>query len=202
MAGKTNIVRDTDLGFAELLKRVEALRGRAYTKVGILADSERGGLHVPGADLTVAEIAAVLEYGTRDGDIPARSFVRSTFDEQRESLAATAARLIAAILFDGMSAEKALNILGLQLATKIKEKIVGGAPIPPPNVPAVALRKARKGKTAGLFKRPAKTVGKALAQAGALAAVRTLVDTGRLVGAISWAVVMGGAQHAANYVGK
>lgn len=188
-----NKVVDKDRGWAEMLRRAEAIRGRSYVRVGVLSDSKKGGLHVPGAKLTVAEIAAVHEFGTTDGKIPARSFIRSTFDEQRPALQALAAQLVTKLLFDpAMTAERALGLLGLALASKIRAKIVDGAGVPPPNAPRTALAKARKGKTGRFFKRDPKDLGGALAQAGALAAVRPLVDTGRLANSISWSVVQFG----------
>ncbi len=187
--GKNKLV-DKDRGFADLFKRVEALRGKSHVKVGVLADSDRGGLHVPGASLTVAEIAAVLEFGTQDGKIPARSFVRSTFDEMRGELTALAAELIAAVVLDGkMDAARALGLLGLKLATGIREKIVGGSGVPPPNAPSTLRAKQNKGKW--------NKGGKAQAAGWG---VRTLVDSGRLLASISYAVVQGGAQQAAKYV--
>ncbi len=192
---RRNEVVDRDLGWRGMLRRVDALRGSAYTKVGILADSERGGLHQQGPDgkaskLPVAEIGAIAEFGNEDGTQPPCSFVRSTFDEMREELVADSRHLIVAVVLDGtMTATHALNILGLKLATGIRAKITQGTGVPPPNAPSVQLRKAKKGRTARFFKRAARTLGDAMAQVGALAGVRTLVDTGRMVGAVSWAVV-------------
>lgn len=177
-----------------MLRRVDALRGSAYTKVGVLADSERGGLHQQGPDgrsakLTVAEIAAIAEFGTEDGTQPPRSFVRSTFDEMREELVQDSRRLIVAVVLDGtMTATQALGILGLKLATGIRAKITQGPGVPPPNAPSTLRRKLAK----GLWNRKGKA---------ASLGPRTLVDTGRLVGAISWAVVIDEKQEKANYVG-
>lgn len=195
MAGKNQVV-DRDRGWRDLLGRVQALTGGAYAKVGILADSERGGLHQQGPDgkaapLTVAEIAAVHEFGTVDGRIPSRSFVRSTFDEQREALAADARKLVIAVVLDGrMTADRALNILGLKLASMIRAKITMGAGVPPPNAPSTRRRKLAKG--GWNRKGKAQTRGQG---------PRPLVDTGRMLGAIAWAVVKGDSQGEASYVG-
>lgn len=231
-----NAVVDNDHGWRELLRRAQALAGGAYCKVGVLGDSQRGGMHEVGPDgksspLTVAEIAAINEFGTEDGRIPARSFVRSTFDDMREELTEDARALIVRVVLDGaLSAEEALNILGLKLATGIKLKITE-TPLPgvgPENAPLTKLIKAMKGRTARFFKSKgdladvgvtayteglgyagpgqravgaARSIGQAFAQIGALASVRTLVDTGRMVGAVSWAVVFGGRQSSENYAG-
>lgn len=161
-------VVDRDLGWRELFKRVNEIK-HSHVKVGILADDEKGGLHVPGADLTVAEIAVVNEFGTEDKRIPERSFVRSTFDDKREELVALGAKLIGGVLDGKLGTLKALNVMGSTLATAMKRKITDGEGIPPPNAPSVLERKQSKGK--GL--------------------VRTLVDTGRLLGAITWRAIVG-----------
>ena len=195
MAAKNQVV-DRDRGFRSLIARARILAGGAYAKVGVLADSSRGGLHVVGPDgkaapLTVAEIAAVQEFGTVDGRIPSRSFVRSTFDEQRAALEASSRRLIVAVVLDGtMGVEQALGILGLQLASKIREKITDGAGVPPPNAPSTLRRKLAKG--AWNRNGQAQQNGQG---------PRPLVDTARMLGAIAWAVVIGDSQGEANYVG-
>lgn len=195
MAG-TNRVIDRDLGWQDLLARARALAGGAYSKVGILADSSRGGLHQVGPDgkaapLTVAEIAVVQEFGTEDGRTPSRSFVRSTFDEQRGALAADARKLLVAVVLDGkMSVDRALNILGLKLASMIREKIITGAGVPPPNAPSTLRRKLAKGAWNRKGKAPQRGQGP-----------RPLVDFARMLGAIAWAVVIGDSQGEANYVG-
>lgn len=161
MAARVKVV-DKDRGWAQFWKAIDSMKGKgAYAKVGVLADAEEGGLHVPGATLTVAEIAAVQEFGTEDGSIPSRSFVRSTFDEQKEELAEMARRLFFLILQGKQTTGNALNVLGAKLAAEIKKKITTGAGVPPPNAPSTI---AAKGSD------------------------RPLVDTGRLVNAIAWAV--------------
>jgi len=241
----TNEVIDRDYGWREMMRRVEALRGGAYAKVGVLGDSSRGGMHEQkdgkASALTVAEIAAVMEFGTSNGRVPARPFVRATFDDELPELVRMAQALIPRVVIDGdMPAERALNLMGLHLASAMRNRITT-SPLPgiaPPNAPATALLKAMKGRTGRFLRSNAKNLGTALAdvaatdatlraaggmarrllkgsgglkaarsiggsfaQSGALAAVRTLVDTGRLVGAISWAVVFADRQYDEHYVG-
>lgn len=211
-------VEDKDLGWIEIAKRAKQIHDWRV-KVGVLADDAKGGLHVEGGKLSVAEIAAVLEFGTQDGRIPARPFVTSTFDKNREELKKMGAELIEKALLGHMSVEHALGLIGAKLAADIKATVVAG--VPPPNAPSTALAKAMKGKTKSLFMTPgrkakqtvttnwmgmvsgvitnqqaqkpqrkeAKTLGDAFAQAGAIAAVKPLIDTGRMLNAITWAVV-------------
>src|SRR5882724_2875998 len=123
MALKVKLV-DRDKGWKRFFKLADALhRQGKKVKVGILADSEKGAETEEGGDLTVAEIAAIMEYGTREPHTPARSFVRSTFDEKREELAKLAGTLIVKVLAGDLSAEQALGVLGGTLAGDIKKKV-------------------------------------------------------------------------------
>ena len=203
MAAKSRIV-DVDHGWKAIVKGAKSMAVGDYSKVGVLADTSKGGFTEPGSALTVAEIAAINELGT--DKIPARSFLGSTFDEKRGLLEATAAKGIARILDGKLTTDQVLGIMGAQLAAETK-KTITDSPLPgvlPINAPSTLLRKAKKGRTKKFFKaKPSKNEGKnfgnALAQAAALESVRTLVDTGRMVNAITWQVVKGsGAQGSAS----
>ncbi len=191
-------VIEKDHGLRGMFEAVAAMHGKAFCKVGILGDSTRGGLHQPGAALTIAEIAVVNEFGTADGHIPARPFVRPTYDRMRPELESDLGKLLVQILFDGgkMTVERALNIVGLKLATGIRKYVTEGEGVPPPNAGApgnprpwpstyqaklAAGHWNRKGKAAALGPRP-------------------LVDTGAMINALSWAVVMGGSEKEPKYL--
>jgi hypothetical protein len=194
MGFKKPAVVDKDLGWKEILHRAQALSGGAYVKVGILGGSDdRGGLHHKDADgkaspLTIGEIAVVNEFGTEDGHIPARSFVRSTFDRMRAELQADAFKLLLKIVLDRkMTVEDALNILGLKLATGIKKTITEGAGVAPPNAPSTAKAKV-----------PASSKG--AKRQKAIDGARPLVDTGAMLAALSWAVVLGTVTKASKFL--
>ncbi len=170
-------LRDTDRGWRGITENVKAQGGSGYVRIGIFGDDERGGLHVPGADLTVGEIAVVQEYGTVDGRIPARSFVRSTYDEMQPQLLADGEKLSLKVLDGRMPAETALGILGAKLAAGMKNKITQGSGVPPPNAPSTMARKIAKGKW-----------NKAGSAQAAGWGPRPLVDTGRMVNAIGFGV--------------
>lgn len=182
-------VVDKDHGWKKIFAAIEAARGKRVAHVGVLADSDKGGMHEPGGELTVAEIAAIMEFGTEDGRIPSRSFIRSTFDEKREEMVTMARDLLGKVLIGTITAETALNALGAWFSAELKKKITEGPGVQPPDAPATALAKANKGKTAHLMSKKAENIGDALAQAGAVAAVRALVDSSRMVAAITWALV-------------
>lgn len=198
-------VMDKDLGWAAMLRRVAEIEA-SHVRVGIVGDaaneSDDGGL-------TVAEYGAVNEFGS--DHIPARPFLRPTFDDQREQLVEMGKKLIGAVIDGKMRTEQALGVLGASLASAVKKRITSN--IPPPNAPSTALdkttghkafniRRSRKilvrdasgdikKKTIRTVSREARTLGEAFAQIGAVAGVKTLIDTGRLLNAITWIVELG-----------
>jgi hypothetical protein len=153
-------VVDKDTGWAALFKRVKQARdGRV--KVGVLADDEKGADDHGG--LSVAELAAVLHYGTEDGSIPARPFLAMAFDEQREELSKLGGELMSEVLEGKMDSGRALGLMGAKLAAEAKKVISTGDKLQA-NSPATV---AAKGSS------------------------RPLVDTGRLLNAITWAIDKG-----------
>ena len=187
-------VVDKDLGWKEILKAAAQLSVGAYVKVGILSDDERGGLHktdpVTGQaqDLTVAEIAVVNEFGTEDGLVPARPAHRMTFDQQRETIVRTAAKLLGRVVFDRtLSVDDALNILGLQHATAIKNFITTQSGELKANAPSTARAKV-----------PASSTG--AKRQKAIDGARPLIDTGATLAAISWGVVLGTVEKAHKFL--
>jgi hypothetical protein len=128
-------------------------------QVGILGDAGRT-IH-EGSDLTVIEIGAVHEYGTEDGRVPERSWLRRTFEEKEDELKQTQLKVMKKF-FDGQfDAMKVLGVMGLWASTEVKKTITVGPHIPPPLKEATI---AAKGSD------------------------RPLVDTGQMVDAISWEV--------------
>lgn len=155
-------VKSNDSGIGKFWNAVHELGSLGYVKVGVLDD---GG---PGSEksktgLTVARIAAIHEFGS--GKIPERSFMRSTFAEQRPKYVRAIRGLIRDALLGKIAPVQTLQTLGLRLASDMKRKITAGDGVPPPNAPSTISRK-------GSF--------------------RTLVDTGRMLAAITWAYVSKG----------
>ena len=170
---------DKDHGWKRLFQLADALKGKSYTKVGVLADDAKGGLHQTdpttgkSSKLTLAEIAAVLHFGTTDGRIPARPFLTMTFDRGVDEMVKFAAKLLGAILDGKMGVEQALKAMGMKFAFMTQATITQGSEVPPTNRPST---KARK---------------EALTRKGAIHSTRTLVMFGDMVKAITHVVVMG-----------
>lgn len=162
-----------DKGLIALFKRVRAIQ-KSRVKVGVLADGRGGAKHGRSeadavtqggrSSLTIAQIAAILEFGTEDGRIPPRPALRNTFDTMRPELVELGKKLMGAVVDGKIDVVKALNIMGAKLANGVKRTITAGAGVPPPNAPSTI---AKKGSS------------------------RPWVDSGQVVGAISWEVQEG-----------
>lgn len=140
---------------------------RAHVKVGILASKGGNKVHDPKSGLTVAEIGAVHEYGSPARGIPQRAWIRPTFVKRADDLKKLTAKAAKRFVEGKVSLARALDILGAWGANAVKQNVTGGARIPPPNAPATIRRKK---------------------------STRTLVDSGRMVGAVSWEVVDAGEE--------
>lgn len=111
MAGR---VRDTDRGYKAILGRLRKLgRSTPTVKIGVRA----GG----GSDLPL--IAAVNEFGSNDGHVPERSFLRSTIDENRTEYEAAIARSLLRTITGQATLRKGLEKLGTLVAADVKRKI-------------------------------------------------------------------------------
>lgn len=134
-------------GWDALRARVFGLR-RKNLGLGIFGNGE------------LATIAATHEYGSDDGVIPERSYIRATLNGDREEFTRVIARLSGQLMAGTIDAERALGILGEFGVKMIKRRIRSN--IPPPLKPATI---ARKGSSVAL------------------------IDTGRLWNAITWRIV-------------
>lgn len=165
------VVRDIDKGWKRITSRAEELsKLDSYAKVGILDDGGKGSEDRDG--ISQGELALLMEFGSEDGKLSARPFVAPVFDKMRNELADNAGKLLGQIVFGKLSVERALGILGALLASRIKLYVTSGPPVPPPNAPSVVRRKEAK--------RAKNSEGQ----------VRTLVDTARMIGAVTWAVII------------
>lgn len=134
---------DKDKGYRKALRQLRAMSGKKVVVVGIRG--EKGSARAEGDNLTLVEIAAVNEFGTYDGHIPERSFLRSTFDKNKsnyERLIVQAVEKVAkGIGHDGQPTDldKELESLGVKAARDVVETINAG--VPPPNAPSTSRRK-------------------------------------------------------------
>lgn len=145
----SKFVEDKDLGFKALMDDAKKLANEPFVKVGVLGKS--------GSEL--ATYAGANEFGTRDGRIPERSFIRSTMDQNRFALFQQANRYLNQIASGSMDLKTALGLLGEFIRGQIVSKITTLQD--PPNAPSTI---ARKGSA------------------------NPLIDEGRMRQAIAWEV--------------
>lgn len=152
-------LRKRDTGWVEFFKRAASVARAGKVKVGFL-DGGPGAETHPGSDLTIAQIAAILEFGTEDGTIPERSILRATFDKRRKDVEEMAAKLVGQVLDGKITDQQALGLLGAWFAAEVKKYVTAGAHVQPENAPSTI---AQKGSD------------------------RPWVDTGRTINSVSWA---------------
>lgn len=117
---------DKDRGWTDILTVVQELDG-AEVHSGILGDA--------GQD--IVNRATFNEFGTRN--IPERSFIRSTFDENLARYERQMKRDAKAMGTGGVDADLVLNRAGLRATADIQKKITELDS--PPNAPATIARK-------------------------------------------------------------
>lgn len=87
--------------------------------------------------LTVIQVATWMEFGTED--VPARSFIRSWFDENEAKLRQELQTLMVTVISGKRTKEQILEILGQRCVASIQERISAG--IAPENSPRTVARK-------------------------------------------------------------
>lgn len=151
-----------DKVFRELRAKIGEL-AKAKVKIGVLqgGDAEVETEH---GELSIVELAAIHEFGAPAANIPARSFIRATFDSdeglaaQGEFMAEQAEQIIAGKL----APRTALKRIGAWGAAKVRARI--RAKIDPPLKPETIRRKTVDGKKGDV----------------------PLVDTSHLINSVSW----------------
>lgn len=158
-----------DQVWRRIMRQIELAGSKANVRVGVLA--ENGGNETEaGSSITMIELAAIHEFGAPSVGIPCRSFIRSTFRRVEGAFGVLAGKLTTAFVQGTQPMERSLGQLGAwgvaQIKTTIRERQTGGfTPEIQENRPETI---ARKGSSL------------------------PLVDTGRLINAITWFVDLKG----------
>lgn len=132
-------VQDTDLGMADAVADVEHL-GKSYVIIGFPVGTKtkqsskpvKGTLHTKKGGLNMAEIAFQNEFGTKT--IPARSFMRSSFDENLTTITSILNKEYDRIIEGTSTVKYSLDLIGNIVRDMIKKKI--RAITLPPNAPS------------------------------------------------------------------
>lgn len=202
--GSSSKVVDKDHGWRRIVKNAFALRLRPTCKVGLFGDGARQA----DGEMTVGALALLHEFGDRRGPphTPKRPFLGPTFDRVEPVLELMAFQGVAGIVVGDTSPFNVLGRMGAFLAAETKKTITVGEGVLPKNAPSTALAKGMRGRGGDILRQrtlkriakrndPGANLGAALKAAGILASVRPLVDTGAMVGAITWAVEQAGVEH-------
>lgn len=146
-------IEDVDTGWKTLLRRM-ATWEELGIRVGVLSDEPHGDEE--GA-ITLGELAAVMEFGTEDGHIPARPFLRPVFDERREEIYSYYEKLLGRMIDGELTEKQVHDLLGARLTVYVKERIRSS--VPPPNAPSTVAKKR---------------------------STTTLIDTRQLLNSVTW----------------
>jgi hypothetical protein len=110
--------------------------------------------------LTNAELGAIHEFGAPAAGIPARSFLRASLRSRLDELKPVQESVAKAVVHGSMDAERGAGLIGAKGAAVVKRYIADGQ-VQPPDSPETVTRKGSS---------------------------QPLVDTGQLLGSISWEV--------------
>jgi hypothetical protein len=114
---------------------------KEYGAVADVRGVAGGKLRVAGSGdsalATVLEVAIFNEFGTNS--IPARSFLRAWFDENREKIGTTAAKLMKSVVKGERTRDEVLELLGQWAVGQIQLRISAG--IGPPNAASTVAQK-------------------------------------------------------------
>lgn len=102
----------------------------------------------------VASVAVVQEFGSQKNNIPPRSFMRSTMDEQSKTWAHHMQRGAAAVARGALTAGQVMDSIGALAAGDVRKKIaeIQAPPLAESTVKARQRRYADKGTTGNLRK--------------------------------------------------
>ncbi len=126
-------------GFDAMIAKLEALKKRTTDAGRANAVSgKKVSVGVLGkGDSTMVVIAASNEYGTSDGHIPSRPFLRTAL--RHSSLVPFVRRQALAYFRGSQELDKALSLIGIYMTSLIQKQI--GSNMPPPNAPATIAKK-------------------------------------------------------------
>ena len=119
-------------------QRIKAIQDRLRSNSGVYVGvPASAGTYESGESIAV--IAAVQEFGSADGRIPERSFLRVPLRSNQQDFAAVLAGSLSDVLSGNLSMAQLMDQLGARAAATSQEAISAG--IPPPNAPSTIQQK-------------------------------------------------------------
>jgi hypothetical protein len=151
-----NLPKIDDKIWRELLARVKGIKD-AHVKVGFVGD----GAAAPNGGSTNAELAAIHEFGAPRANIPARPFIRPTFDTRRDELVRLQTKLAKDLIAGKIDVTQAMGLLGAWGAGAIKAQVTRNGQFVPLAVATIRRKNSSK----------------------------PLIDSGQMLASVSWVVV-------------
>jgi hypothetical protein len=127
---------DRDSGYQTLKTTFKTAKNRAVFVGFLRSGSVYKGTTNP---MTVATVAAINEFGTTDGKIPSRPFMRRSIDDNVGRLQKIIQKLVLAMTEGKLNEVAALRRLGLFGVSLMREKLLTGKWVP--NKPSTIARK-------------------------------------------------------------
>ena len=156
-------LKETDKGWKALVQSLSVLKhGDSYARAGVIGKQAEAA-HEGG--LTNGELALIHEFGTADGRIPSRSFMRAPFDANKSRYIEMLRKLLKAVYEGKATVPQVLGIVAMKMASDQQAAIRAGIP-PPLKLKTIA----RKGSS------------------------KPLIDTGQLIRSITGGVVLKGGK--------
>jgi len=125
------VITVTDKGLKEVLRKIDAA-GKFITRVGVL-NPQASEPHPLRQNITVGEVAIINEYGSSRAGVPKRSFLKSTFTEQRDRLYIALLRAARIVIAGNAQPQAALHAVGTEMVKAVIDTIAKN--VPPPNQP-------------------------------------------------------------------
>lgn len=125
MRSKCKIKKSPDNAIKELNSIAKRMSGPDTVKVGL----PKGSNDYPDGT-SVIMVGAVHEFGSTSRGVPQRSFLRSTVQEKRRQYKLMFSKLADKIISGKLNIRQALQLIGLQVQSDVREKITEG--IDPP----------------------------------------------------------------------
>jgi len=119
---------DRDLGWNRILKEIDRMNG-SYTKIGVQMDDgakpkesfNPDGSMKKDAETDLYIVAVSNEFGTRDGRIPERSYIRSTADQERGETSERLVQGIGSIYTGRNTVRSVLTLVGIYMVGRIQK---------------------------------------------------------------------------------
>ncbi len=139
-------VIDKDRGWNKIVKDLTAMKSAPYVKVGLVGPNAEAIHSDSSESISVATIGLIHEFGSESRNIPERSFIRGPLDAHIGEIREGISNLSSKLIFQKITLDQALGILGL-LGVKIIKNAITVDRIPPPLNPKTIEAKTRDGKS-------------------------------------------------------